>query len=200
MHIRVIDWGEQAVFRAWWRWWGGKGWCDLSGSNSIQCHITAQLNHLQSWVEQVIMSLPIGPKSITWWMWPLQTYRVTVMVQFHLDPPCGPALSHHSETKGSRELLLDLIFWTDFIGSDARICYSESVPGSSLEFNITEAVTEHRNTAPFQELDINQKIEKLCSILCIVQNPLYTAHSRLSVQQFSQWQWSFMWARDEGAI
>lgn len=93
MYIRVIDWGEQAVFKAWWCWWGGKGWCDLSGSNSIQCHITAQLNHLQSWVDQVVMSLSVGPESITRWMWPLQTYRVIVMFQFHLGPTCGPMLS-----------------------------------------------------------------------------------------------------------
>lgn len=89
MHIRVIDWGEQAVLKAWWCWWGGKGWCDLSGSNSIQCHITAQLNHLQYWVDQVIMPLPVGPESITRWMWPLQTYRVTAMFHFHPDPTCG---------------------------------------------------------------------------------------------------------------
>lgn len=84
MYIRVIDWGEQAVLKAWWCWWGGKGWCDLSGCNSIQCHITAQLNHLRSWVDQVIMPLPVGPESITRWMWPLQTYRVTAMFHFHL--------------------------------------------------------------------------------------------------------------------
>ena len=73
--MRVIDWGEKAVFKASWCWWAGKGWRDLSGFNSIQCHITAQLNHLLSCVEQVIMSLPVGPESITRWMWPLQTYR-----------------------------------------------------------------------------------------------------------------------------
>lgn len=183
MYIRVIDWGEQAVLKAWWCWWGGKGWCDLSGCNSIQCHITAQLNHLRSWVDQVIMPLPVGPESITRWMWPLQTYRVTAMFHFHL----------FLWIVGT--FIWPVFFCTDFTGSETRICYFESVPGSSFKYNIVEAVTEHRNTVPLQKLDINQKIEKLCSILCVVQNPFNTGHSgsrRLSLQQFSQWQWCFL--------
>lgn len=80
-----------------------------------------------------------------------------------------------------------LFLCTDFTGSETRIC--ESVPGSSLGFNITAAGTEHRNTVAFPKLDINQKIEKRCSILCIVQNPFNTGlgkSSRLSLQQFPQ--------------
>lgn len=42
MYIANIDWGEQAIFTAWWFWWGGKGWCDLSGCNSMSHYSTAQ--------------------------------------------------------------------------------------------------------------------------------------------------------------
>lgn len=71
MHMRVIDWGERAVFKARWLRWGRKAWRDLSGPYSIQCHFTARLNHLESWVEQVIMSAPVAAGSLVWWMWPL---------------------------------------------------------------------------------------------------------------------------------
>lgn len=46
--MRVIDWGEQAIFKAWRCWWGAKGWCDLSWSNSMSHYSTAQSLRMES--------------------------------------------------------------------------------------------------------------------------------------------------------
>lgn len=42
-----------------------EGRVDVTYPGLTQCHITARLNHLGARVEQVIMSLPVGPESIT---------------------------------------------------------------------------------------------------------------------------------------